>query len=108
MRCLLNSDKGAITKEQVALSLVTGEITTEEAAELTEAGAIAVEVENYSCSSGGMQRAESLPILIEKKQLEGDVAMLEAQKEASDPSFHSVIDDQIKVIQDQISEKVIR
>lgn len=99
-------DKVAVMKEQIEFNLASGQITPEVADQIAQDVSIAVEVDKtIPVQIQGEQRAASLPILVEKKELEGGIVVLEQEKEVTDPSFHSVIDDEIKAIQEAVKEK---
>lgn len=93
--------------QQVDVLKATGEITSEQADDIIQntANAIAANA-TIPEQVQGEARIESLPLLMEKKDLEAGIAELEAQKESTDPTFHSVIDEQIKQIQGQVDEVV--
>ncbi len=99
-------DKVKAMGDQIDVLTSTGEISHEQASDLIQETTLAIQNDaKIPAQIQGVQRSEALPVLVEKSQLENDIANLEAQKEATDPAFHSVIDEQIKVIQEQVNEK---
>lgn len=98
-------DKVKVMGDQIDMATSTGEITPEVREQLIMETRAAVENDSkIPAQIQGEQRAATLPMLVEKNGLENQVTELEAQKEQIDPAFHSVIDEQIKVISDRQKE----
>lgn len=98
------TNKSEAMKEQLDFSVASGELTQEEAIRLAPViEQVVLADQKIPASIEGEQREASLPLLVDKTNWENRLVELENTKANTDPSFHSVIDEEIDFVKNEIS-----
>jgi len=100
-----NADKAALVKDQIDLSLMSGEIDDAQAVEYANEAIKAIESDkSVPLQIEGIKRVDVLPIIIDKSDVQNEISQLEKQKETTDAAFHPMIDTEINTRRTRIDE----
>jgi len=96
-------NKAEVIKDQIDVQLVTGQIDQAQADEMSSVAMQAIEAEKVVPPQIPQEiKSDVLPILVDKQEIQNQIAELESQKESTDPAFHKAIDEQIKPLKTQV------